>query len=59
MPVISSAGAFGFTPRFDFGCRYWAIIVLKEPLNRGFDPAQRSIALEQELQPLIAEALGI
>lgn len=58
MPVIS-AGAFGLTPWMDFGRGYWANIVLEAPLNRGFDPAQRSIALEQELQPLIAEALGI
>lgn len=57
-PVISSAGAFGFTPWIDFARGYWAIIILEEPLNRGFDPAQRSIALEQELQPLIAQALG-
>lgn len=57
-PVISSAGAFGFTPWIDFARDYWAIIVTEEPLNQGFDPAQRSIALEQELQPLIAAALG-
>lgn len=57
-PVISSAGAFGFTPWIDFARGYWAVIVLEEPLNQGFDPAQVSIALEQELQPLIAAALG-
>jgi D-alanyl-D-alanine-carboxypeptidase/D-alanyl-D-alanine-endopeptidase len=56
-PIISSAGAFGFTPWIDFGKDYWAIIILEEPLNQGFDPAQRAIALEQELQPLIAAAL--
>lgn len=56
-PVISSAGAFGFTPWIDFDKGYWAILVIEEPLNQGFDPAQRAIALEQELQPLIAEAL--
>lgn len=57
-PVISSAGAFGFTPWIDFGRGYWAIIILEEPLNRGYDPAERALALEQELQPLIATALG-
>jgi len=56
-PVISSAGAFGFTPWIDFDKGYWAILVIEEPLNQGFDPAQRAIALEQELQPLIAAAL--
>jgi hypothetical protein len=31
---------------------------MEEPLNRGYDPAELSISLEQELQPLIASALG-
>lgn len=57
-PVISSAGAFGFTPWIDFNRGYWAIIITEEPLNRGFDPAERSIALELALQPLVATALG-
>lgn len=57
MPIISSAGAFGFTPWIDFNRGYWAVIVTEEPLNRGFDPAERSIALELELQPLIATVL--
>ncbi len=57
-PVISSAGAFGFTPWIDFDRGYWAVIVTEEPLNRGFDPAQLSIALELQLQPLIARALS-
>lgn len=57
-PVISSAGAFGFTPWVDFSRGYWAIIIMEEPLNRGYDPAELSISLEQELQPLIASALG-
>lgn len=57
-PVISSAGAFGFTPWIDFSRGYWAVIITEEPLNQGFDPAERSIALELELQPLIATALG-
>lgn len=57
-PVISSAGGLGFTPWIDFGRGYWAIIITEERLDQGFDPAQRSIALEQALQPLIAAALG-
>lgn len=57
-PIISSAGAFGFTPWIDFGRGYWAVIVMEEPLNRGYDPAQLSLALEQQLQPQIAAALG-
>lgn len=56
-PVISSAGAFGFTPWIDFGRGYWGVIVLEEPLNRGYDPAEVAIALELELQPLISAAL--
>ncbi|MEO0907104.1 MAG: serine hydrolase domain-containing protein [Pseudomonadota bacterium] len=56
-PVISSAGAFGFTPWIDFENGYWAIIIMQEPLDRGFDPAQFSIQLEQDLQPLIEHAL--
>lgn len=56
-PVISSAGAFGFAPWIDFDRGYWAVIVTEEPLNRGFDPAQVSIALEIQLQPLINNAL--
>lgn len=56
-PLISSAGAFGFTPWIDFDRGYWAVIVTEEPLNRGFDPAQLSIALELQLQPLITGAL--
>jgi CubicO group peptidase (beta-lactamase class C family) len=56
-PVISSAGAFGFTPWIDFDRGYWAVIVTEEPVNRGFDPAQVSIALEGQLQPLITSAL--
>ncbi|PZO02529.1 MAG: hypothetical protein DCF28_08555, partial [Alphaproteobacteria bacterium] len=57
-PVISSAGAFGFTPWIDFRRGYWAVIVMEEPLNRGYDPAERSLSLEQDLQPLIATAVG-
>jgi len=34
------------------------VIVVEEPLNRSYDPAERSIALELELQPLVAAALG-
>jgi hypothetical protein len=30
---------------------------MEESLNQGFDPAQRAIALEQGLQPLIVAAL--
>jgi len=56
-PVISSAGAFGFTPWIDFDTGYWAILIMEQSLNQGFDPAQRAIALEQGLQPLIVAAL--
>jgi CubicO group peptidase (beta-lactamase class C family) len=56
-PVISSPGAFGFTPWIDFGNGYWAIIAVEEGLGQGRDPAGTSVELEQALQPLISAAL--
>lgn len=51
--VISSAGAFGFTPWVDRRSGYYAIFGM-EMLNG----ARFSFPIEQELQPLIRSALG-
>ncbi|MFZ4690283.1 MAG: serine hydrolase domain-containing protein [Polymorphobacter sp.] len=56
-PVLSSPGAFGFTPWVDFTKRYWAVIAVEEGFGQGFDPASVSVELEQALQPLIETAL--
>jgi CubicO group peptidase (beta-lactamase class C family) len=60
-PVISSPGAFGFTPWIDFDNRYWGIVVIEEiSAGTGSEtgPATISVGLEQQLQPLIETALG-
>ncbi len=57
-PVISSPGAFGFTPWVDFDNDYWGIIVLAETTGGLRDPASFSVDLEQDIQPLIEVALG-
>lgn len=51
--VISSPGAFGWTPWIDVDRGYWAIIAMQQ--TNGSIP---SVRLEQQLQPLIAAALG-
>ena len=55
--MLSSPGAFGFTPWVDFGKGYWAIIAIEENTGKGFDPASVAVELEQALQPLIETAL--
>lgn len=57
-PVISSPGAFGFTPWVDFGNGYWAIIAMEEPAGVGLDPSRSGVTLQITLQPLIEAALG-
>lgn len=61
-PVISSPGAFGFTPWVDFGLAsgrgYWAIIAMEEPIGVGVDPSRSGVTLQIQLQPLIEAALG-
>jgi CubicO group peptidase (beta-lactamase class C family) len=52
--TISSPGAFGWTPWVDFDRGYWGLIAMQE----GFSGSLESVRLEQELQPLIARALG-
>ena len=55
--IISSPGAFGFTPWVDFANGYWAIVAMEETGSANAQPAPVSVALEQGLQPLIVEAL--
>lgn len=50
--VFSSAGAFGFTPWFDRSNGYYAILAME--MAKG---ARYSFPLEQELQPLIRQAM--
>ena len=57
-PVISSPGAFGFTPWVDFGKGYWAIIAMEEPIGVGVDPSRSGVTLQIQLQPLIEAALS-
>jgi CubicO group peptidase (beta-lactamase class C family) len=57
-PVISSPGAFGFTPWVDFGKGYWAIIAMEEPIGVGADPSRSGVTLQIQLQPLIEAALA-
>lgn len=52
--LVSSPGAFGWTPWIDFDRGYWAVIGMEER-NRG---SNEGVALEQRLQPLIAGRLG-
>jgi len=56
--VISSPGAFGFTPWVDFDKRYWAIVIMEQPLGANQDPARSGVALQVELQPLIEQILA-
>ena len=56
-PIISSPGAFGFTPWIDFTNGYWGIVAIENFGFSGFNPTEVSVALEQEIQSLIEEAL--
>ncbi len=49
--LVSSPGAFGWTPWIDYDRGYWAVIGM-------FDDATGGVTLEQQLQPLINTYLG-
>lgn len=51
--IYSSPGLFGWTPWIDRKNGYWALIATAQPQG-----APATVALEQELQPLIVEALS-
>lgn len=53
--VISSAGTFGFTPWLDRGNGYYAMLGMEDSPGSG---SRFSVALQQELKPLIATALA-
>ena len=53
-PVLSSPGAFGWTPWIDFHRGYWGLVAAQS----AFGGSVESVRLEQELQPLIIAALA-
>lgn len=55
MRLISSPGAFGWTPWIDFDRGHWALVAMYVPVGGS----QKGVALEQELQPLISNYLGV
>ena len=59
--VISSPGAFGWTPWIDFQNNYYALIASEDSdgglIEIGEGPSMASVELEQTLQPLIVEVL--
>lgn len=55
--IISSPGAFGFTPWVDFERGYWGIVAMDEDATFFSRPSQRSTELEQEIQALIEAQL--
>ena len=57
-PIISSPGAFGFTPWIDFENRYWGIVAIESLGSATFDPVVSSVSLEQDIQELMEEALA-
>ncbi|MBA3880925.1 MAG: serine hydrolase [Sphingobium sp.] len=52
--LLSSPGAFGWTPWVDYDRGYWGLIAMEE----GFTGSTAGVGLEQELQPLINAYLG-
>ena len=52
--LVSSPGAFGWTPWIDLDRGYWAIIGMQQ----GAGGSVESVRLEQQIQPLIGAALG-
>ena len=57
-PTISSTGAFGWTPWIDFESGYYGVIATRTSAVPNSRPGVESVRLEQELQPLIEEALS-
>ncbi len=56
-PIISSPGAFGFTPWIDFERGYWGIVAIEEVLIGGRPASQISVELQQNVQPIIEAEL--
>lgn len=56
-PIISSPGAFGFTPWIDITRGYWGIVAIEEFTIGGRSASQVSVELQQRLQPIIEAEL--
>ncbi|RFB04809.1 serine hydrolase domain-containing protein [Parvularcula marina] len=56
-PIVSSPGAFGWTPWIDMGRGYYGVIAIQERPKGGLRPATESVKLEQAIQPLIERKL--
>ncbi len=54
--IVSSPGAFGWTPWIDYDRGYWAIIGMQGTFGLG---SVQGVRLEQQIQPLIHTALGV
>lgn len=52
-PIISSPGAFGFTPWIDFERGYWGIVAIEAVAIAGRPASQVSVELQQNLQSII------
>lgn len=53
LKLVSSPGAFGWTPWIDYDRGYWALIGMEVP-----NGSQYGVGLEQQLQPIINDYLG-
>lgn len=56
-PIISSPGAFGFTPWIDFASGYWGIVAIEDVVIGGRPASQVSVELQQNIQPIIEAEL--
>lgn len=52
--LVSSPGAFGWTPWIDYDRGYWGLIAMYQPAGG----ATQGVTLEQALQPLVNAAIG-
>ncbi|MGF1454928.1 MAG: hypothetical protein ACFB6R_06070, partial [Alphaproteobacteria bacterium] len=57
-PVISSPGAFGWTPWVDFENGYWGLVAFEETGTRDFSPSAASVDLQQEIQSIVEAQLN-
>lgn len=55
--VLSSPGAFGFTPWFDRENGYYAILAMEKGVDPNVGVVEFSVNLVQQLKPLIVQAL--
>ena len=60
-PVVSSAGAFGWTPWFDREAGYFALLAMYRLPERGaaaMPVVADAVLLQQQIKPLIVQALA-